>query len=156
MPLFSDKVSLAVFKRSISDNGSNVTLSGLMLKVLMELDGKRNLSDIQRALKTDLSELEDIVRALENLQLIERVNMPAPALDTDFFDFLAHQLHRALGPIAEVIIEEELQKFSDGPQEMALQNAAELVDLLARQIPRTEKRIQFQQTMVHKIRELSS
>jgi len=156
MPFFADDISFKVFKRSVSDNFSEITLSGPMLKVLIALDGKKNLGTIQHDLKTDVHELNKIIRNLESRKLIEKVTMSPPIVNTDFFVFLRNHLTRAMGPIAEFIMEEELQNFNVPPREMTLQSAAELVDLLARQILREEKRIAFQQTMVEKIKEFKS
>lgn len=156
MAFFSADNASAIFKRSVSDNSSRITLSGLMLKVLMELDGEKNLDAIHQALTIDIGELENIIERLESLQLIERVNLSPPPLQTEFFDFLKNHLTRAMGPIAELIIEEELQNCNERPGNMSLQSAAELVELLARQILRPEKRLEFQQTMVSRIKELSS
>ena len=88
------------------------------------------------------------------LRLIEPDETLAPILNAEFFDFLKMQLSLAIGPIAEFIIEDEIREFSEDPDRVPLQRAAELVEQLARQIHRKEKRLVFQQLMVKKIKAL--
>jgi len=76
-------------------------------------------------------------------------------LNKEFFNFLVAQLSFALGPLAEFLIEEEIREFGDDPAKIPRRRSAELVNLLARQIPRKEKRVAFQQAMVLKIKETS-
>ena len=75
-------------------------------------------------------------------------------IDKEFFDFLKVQLNLAVGPIAEFLIEDEIQELGGEPTKIPIHHAAELVDSLARQVRRKEKRILFQQAMIKKINEI--
>lgn len=76
-----------------------------------------------------------------------------PFLEKESFDFLKIQLAIAIGPIAEYIIKDELQKFGGDFARFPRDRIAELVDLLSRQIRRPEKKMAFERAMVKKIKE---
>jgi len=125
-----------------------------MLKVLVELDGRKNLAEVNQTLRMNPENLKKVVAQLRELQLIEQVETASPVLDSDFFDFLKNSLSMAMGPIAQFVVEDEIQKMTGGPDSLSVDHAAELVDLLSRQIHRNERRMEFQQKMVKKIREM--
>ncbi|GAI97457.1 unnamed protein product [marine sediment metagenome] len=61
-----------------------------------------------------------------------------------------------MGPIADVLIEEAVTDLDHSKGEFPRHRAAELVNLLASEIRREEKRIVFQQNMVKKIKEIGA
>ena len=156
MPFFPGDISLLIFKRSIRDNIDRVSMDADMLKVLLELDGKKDLSAVGRLLQMEADTLETAIRRLADLRLIEQDETSAPILNAEFFGFLKQQLSLAIGPIAEYIIEDEVREFSDDPNRVPRQHAAELVEQLARQIHRNEKRLLFQQAMIKRIKAIHS
>ena len=151
---FSDPMTAQVFKRSIRDDRGEFSLNSQMLEVLLELDGKKDLAAVNQALGMNLETLKDIIRKLDRLQLVEKVKTSLPVLNAEFINFLKQKLSLAMGPIAEVIIEDEMQEFRNKTKQLPVQRAAELVDLLSRQIHRNDKRVAFQQVMVKKINEI--
>lgn len=82
--------------------------------------------------------------------------MTTDRLDNDFIEFLTATLSLAIGPIATVIVEEEMQEFSSGTSGIQYDQAAEFVDFISRQIRREDKRVAFQHTMVKKIKALDT
>ncbi len=153
MTPFSGDISALVFKGSVKGDLDKFSLDNQMLQVLMEFDGKKNLASVSRSVNMNLDTLREVLARLQNFQLIEKVETTVPVLNDEFLDFLQNQLALALGPIAEILIEDELLEFGNNPQEVPFYRAAELVNLLARQIPRQEKKNAFQQVMAKKIKE---
>jgi len=153
MDLFSGDLSVLVFRGSVKGDLAEFSLDSQMLKVLLELNGKKNLASVSRAIPMDIGTLRKVITRLNDLQLVEQVEIAIPLLNRDFFDYLTVHLSMALGPIAEFLIEDEIQEFCDDPKKVPIHRAAELVNLLARQVPRKEKRVAFQQAMVQKIKE---
>lgn len=153
MDIFSGNFSALVFKGLVKGNLDEFSIDTQMLKVLMQLDGKKNLASVSRAINMDMKMLREVLTRLYSANLIEKVEKFIPMLNKEFFNFLAVQLSLALGPIAEFLIEEEIHEFGDDPAKVPKRRAAELVNLLARQIPRKEKRVAFQQAMILKIKE---
>jgi hypothetical protein len=74
-------------------------------------------------------------------------------LDKDFFDYLVVHLSLAVGPIAQVLIEEEVAGLGYSLAQFPGHRVAELVDNLAREIRRKEKKDVFLKSMAVKIRE---
>ena len=152
---FSGDISAMVLKASIKGNLGEYSLDTHMLKVLMELDGRKNLATVARALNINMATLRKLLMSLDKLSLLEQVESATPMLDNAFYDVLRTQLSVAMGPIAEILIEDEVQDMGLEINRVPQYRAAELVDALARQIPREEKRVAFQQAMVKKLREIS-
>ena len=153
MGAFPGDISALVFKGSVKSDLGSYSLDGEMLKVLIELDGKRDLVSVTQSLKIDLKTLKQVIVKLIKLRLIERVEKAIPMLDEEFFEFLKTNLSLSIGPIAEFLLEDELRKFGKDPKKIPFHHGVDLVDLLARQIPREEKRVAFQKAMLKKIKE---
>lgn len=147
-------ISALVFKRSIRGDLGKFSLDSQMLKVLMELDGDKSLNTVSRTINMDMETLREVIIRLNHINLIEKVEKKSFALNKAFFDFLTAQLSLALGPIAEFLIEDEIRELGYDPTNFPFQRTAELVNILARQIPRDEKRLVFQQVMVEKIKKI--
>jgi hypothetical protein len=94
-----------------------------------------------------------VVSKLVDLRLIEAGEGSLSVLDAEFLDHLEGRLALAVGPIAEVLIEDAAEDLGYTPERFPTHRAAELVDLLARQIRREEKMTEFKQEMVNMIRE---
>jgi hypothetical protein len=95
---------------------------------------------------------EIIAKFLQN-GLVEKVDKETVTLDKDFFDYLVGQLSLAVGPIAQVLIEDEIHKLGHETSRFPGQRVAELVHNLAREIRRKEKKDVFLKMMATKIRE---
>lgn len=154
MSLFSGNISNLVFKGSVKGDIDEVSLDSRMLKVLMDLDGQKNLAAVSQSVNMTMETLKEVIAKLYHIQLVEKVEAAVPLLNDDFFNFLKSQLSLAIGPIAEFLIEDEIYDLGDTPGQFPFHRAAELVNLLARQIPRQENRVSFQQAMAKKIKEL--
>ena len=86
-----------------------------------------------------------------NLSLIEATNARINMLDQDFFDTLKKALRLAVGPMADVIIEDALLDMEVTSSNFPVHMAAGLIYNLAEEIPRENQRTEFQKTMVNKI-----
>ncbi len=147
MDLTGDMSNL-VLKRVVNSNLGEVSLDSSMLNTMMQIDGVKTLEDISRQLKIDITALKEVIIRLEKLNLVEADTTTIPTLDEAFFNSLSDRLAVAMGPMAEILIEDEIQAMGIDKDEIPAHRGAELVDVLAREIPRDEKRIQFQQTML--------
>ncbi|MBU0987120.1 MAG: hypothetical protein KKH68_07690 [Proteobacteria bacterium] len=153
MDTLAGDISDLVFKRSVKGDLDEFSLDSQMLKILMELDGKKNLASVSRSVNMNMTALKEVLARLNKIQLIEVVEKAVPMLNENFFDFLKNQLSLALGPIAEFLIEDGLHELGTNPDKVPVHRAAELVNLLARQIPRKDRKVTFQQAMAQKIKE---
>ncbi len=153
MDLSSGEISTLLFKRSLRDDLGDFTLDPIMLTVFMELDGKTNLGVIAKKAGLNMSSMRDVVSKLLRLKLIEKVENKARFLDNDFVDYLSAQFSIAVGPIARVLIEDEVHDLGFQLSKFPAPKVAELVDRLTRDIRREEKKAIFKRNMINKIRE---
>ena len=153
MDISSGNILALVFRRVVREDIGEFSLDSNMLRVLMELDGKQNLSEIAKKINVDMSEIRKVMSKLLQLKLVKPVQVTVSMLDEDFFEYLQAQLSLALGPIAEVLIEDALNDLGHQRTRFPSSRAAELVDFVAREIQREEKMGQFKQDMVNKIKE---
>ena len=154
MAELSGDISYWVLKGAVNINIGEFSLDSDMLQVLMRLDGKKDLATIARSLNLSHGNLRAVVRKLIELKLVERVAGAGSYLDAEFLEPLRLELSKAMGPIAEVVMEDEMAEFEGGPERIPVQQAAELVSRLAEQIPRNEKRVEFQQAMIGHLKRL--
>lgn len=153
MDVTSGDLSALVFRRVSARSLGEVSLDGRMLSVLMEVDGRQSAGAIAQKLGMDLGALRPVVNGLLEQRLIEADEKALAVLDVAFLARLKNRLALALGPIAEVLVEDAAEDLGYPPERFPTHRAAELVDLLARQIPREDKRTAFKQEMVDLIRE---
>lgn len=156
MNALAGDISKLVLKRTVRADLGEVSLDSEMLQVLMELDGAKNLGQVSRTLNMSLKQLRFVLNKLVKLNLCETARDAIPALDREFFNYLSAELSRAMGPIADVVIEDEISDMGEDLARFPAHRAAELVDMLARQILREERKVAFQQAMVKKLRDIKT
>ena len=130
------------------------SMDSKMLKTLLELDGKKTLEEVALSLGYTVKELSGVVSRLFELGIIEPVPDKPSMITHGFFSCVRRQLTLAIGPIADVLIEEALIDLNCSVSDFPETLAAELVYMLAKQIQREDKRIVFQQNMLEKLKEL--
>jgi hypothetical protein len=153
MDISSGDISALVFRRVVRDDLGEFSLDGQMFSILMELDGRRNLGAIARKTGMDMGRLRGVISRLLEHNLIEPVEEAISVLDNDFFEYLSSELSLALGPIADVLIDDAISDLGLTRDRFPSHRAAELIDLLARQIQREQKMTAFTQSMINKIKE---
>jgi hypothetical protein len=153
MDIASGDISGLVFRPVVRDDLGNFSLDGHMLSLLMALDGKKNLGTISQKTGLSMAAIREIAGKLMDLKLIEPIASAAAWVDRDFIDYLVGELSIALGPLAEVLVEDGVEDLGCTLRTLSTQRAAELVNLLAQEIQREEKRAEFKQRMVKKIKE---
>ena len=155
MILSSGDISSMIFKPSVREDLGSFSLDRQSLVVLMELDGKTTLGTLAQKTGLNLGTLREVVSSLLQLGLVEKVEKDFAPVDRDFLGYLAQQLSLAIGPIAQVLIEDELYNFGYDPDQFPAHRAKELIDKLADEIRRDEKRSDFVESMTKKIQQKS-
>ncbi|RKY52212.1 MAG: hypothetical protein DRP93_08540 [Candidatus Neomarinimicrobiota bacterium] len=153
MDILPDELPAMVFKRVIRGDLSLFALDGQMLSALMEFDGKKTLANVAQKVGLNTTTMKEIASKLLTLKLIDPVETAFSILDNDFFDYLNYQLSLIMGPISEILIEDAVEDLGHNLSQFPNYRAAELVDLLARQIRIKEKRTEFKHNMINKINE---
>ena len=153
MDFLSGNISSMVFKQVVTGGTDDITLDSSLLNVFLELDGKKNLGIIAQKTGLNMGDIRDIVSRLLQLKLVEPAAEAILMADDDFFNFLNTQLSLAVGPVAEVLIEDEIANMDHDSSKFPVFMAAELVEILAMAIKREEKKSAFKLSMVNKLKE---
>jgi len=153
MDFASSEMSSTVFKRIVRDDFDKFPLDRQMLAVFMELDGKAPLSRVAQRTGLNMSTIREIIAKLMQNGLAEKVDKEIVALDQDFIEYMVAHLALAVGPAARVLIEDEINYLGHELTRFPAHRVAELVDNLAREIRRSEKKDMFLKMMAVKIRE---
>ena len=119
----------------------------------MALNGKKTLGEIAQQANLNMATIREAVGKLLDLKLIDIIKSDVQVLDNDFISFLVSEMSIAIGPLGEVIVEDGLEDLRYNKTNFPTHRAAELINLLAQEIQRDEKRTEFKQSMVRKIRE---
>ena len=153
MEMPSGGVAGLVFKQAIRGDLGKLSLDGQMLSVLMSFDGKKKLGQVAQNVGLDIETIKPIVARLIKYKLIERIEVTANAVDQDFMVYLISQLSVAIGPLGGIVVEDGLEDLGYTKTNFPAHRTAELINLLSQEIQREDKRIQFKQVMLKKIKE---
>ena len=153
MDFSSSELSSMVFKRVVRQDIGEIPLDHQMLSVFMEMDGKAPLGTVAQKTGLNMSSMREIIAKLMQNRLVEKVGQEIVMLDKDFFEYLMAHLSLAIGPIAQVLIEDEVENLGYELSRFPGHCVAELIDNLAQEIRREAKKNVFLKIMATKIRE---
>jgi hypothetical protein len=140
-----------VFEVCLRDN-KIYSVSGLGLRILMHADGKRNVLELDKIAGIEMNLLEQTVLELLEQKLIRPVNNNAGSLiDSDFINFLTDRMSIIVGPIAQVIVEDAINDIGKG-KEIPFSRAAEVAELLSKQISDDSQKVEFIKSVMTKIK----
>jgi DNA-binding transcriptional ArsR family regulator len=151
MDLSSGDISSMIFRRTAAKNLGNFSLNRQTLNVYMGLNGKATLGEVAENSGINMSTMRQLISTLLDLGLIERVQKDVVMLDGDFYRYLISQLSLATGPIASVLIEDEVHDLGYEVDRFPGYRAIELIDRLAAQIRREDKKSIFIKNLANKI-----
>ena len=150
----SNDASSNIFKSCIVPEMGEVPVNGQMLIVLMQVDGKSNVEMIAKRVGMPTEIVIQILTTLSSRNLVEAVEKNIDALGDDFFSYLTSQLSVVAGPISQLLVEDARREIDQESVGIPKKRAAELIDLLARQIPEENQRLLFIQSMMQKLKEI--
>jgi len=152
MVLSSGDITSKIYRRKVRDDLGNFSLDRQTLLMLMELDGKASLGTLAAKSGLSMGSIRELISKLLKLGLIEMVEKEIIPVDSDFFRKLLDELALAIGPIASVLIEDEVQDLGHDVKTFPSYLVTELVDRLAGEIRREEKKAIFIKNLVNLIR----
>lgn len=155
MALSPEEFASLVFTQAVQSNIGELALDGPMLSVLMQFDGKKTLEQVASQLDMTLAAIRPVVIKLAESKLIRRGHTAQAInlVDQEFIAYLISQMSLALGPLGRIVVEDGLEILGYTGYTLPIRQAAELVNLLSREIPRQEKQLKFKQSLLQKIRE---
>lgn len=149
----ADDICKQIFRQRVGDHVESVSMDPVLLQVFLECDGRRTIAEIAGKIGREPESLQDPVHRLVELGLIHAARVGLSWVDRDFFQTLNLALSKSIGPIAPVLVDEEVEAMGHRRDRFPVDLAADLVDTLAREIQPRNKRNEFQVEMVRLIRD---
>ncbi|MBI5843980.1 MAG: hypothetical protein HZB23_04835 [Deltaproteobacteria bacterium] len=149
----SGDFSRMIFKRVMTGGLGEYSLDGQMIGVLVELDGSKNVGTIAEKTGISLEAMRRIIAKLLQLKIVLPVKKQVKVIEADFLEALEKELALAIGPIAEVVIEDAIADLGHSLDNFPADQAAELIDYISQEIQRDDRRNTFRQNMVNRIRQ---
>jgi DNA-binding transcriptional regulator YhcF (GntR family) len=148
MDLTAKTAAELTFRKKIPRDLQTVSLDADMIRLLLVIDEHKSLYQIAAEAEMDSATFKKALRRLLEQGLIETVQKRVPLLGKLFLDTVHLNLSRAIGPMAQIVLEETLAEMNLNPNGIALDQAAELVTHLALEISDEGSRTQFQKAII--------
>jgi hypothetical protein len=142
-----------VFIQAIPNELSQFNCTSHMLMVLIHLDGRLNLTAVAKKAGLPIKDAVNAAAQLSAINIIETTSNGSGHLNADFVNYMKNQLSMVVGPIAEILIEDAAKDLGHTIEAFPAFQAADLVEILAKDINQKDKRITFKQNMVARIKQ---
>lgn len=152
----SGDISKLVFKRTSGKSSDNISINTRTLEVLLEIDGKQNLSAIAKKTGLGIREIRSVISNLLKLKLIAPSTNGVKVLSNGFHQKITAELALAVGPIAEVLVEDALTDLGLRQGHVPLAKAAQLIEFVSRDIQREDKKSVFIKNMIAIVKKYQS
>ena len=136
------------YRKVIRKDNDALSLDADMIRLLIAIDENKNLYQIAEEVDMGSMAFKKALSKLLNQGLIEPVQKDIPVLDQSFIETLRINLSRAIGPMAEILIEDIAEEMEVDPAAIPVSQAAELIAHLSLEIPDEENRMQFKKAML--------
>ncbi len=145
-----------VFKLSSKRAPDEVRLKHDSWSVLSQIDGKKTVGDISDELKMGDYDTARNLYHLFSSGLIEVASTPQrkarKIVDGGFFDLVEKELAEIIGPVAPVILDEEIRDLGEERSSFPVEKVSQLVEKVSGEIADDTQRIAFQKTTLSALR----
>jgi hypothetical protein len=138
----------AYYRKVIRKDNDAVSLDADMIRLLIAIDENKNLYQIAEEVDMGTAAFKKALSNLLNQGLIEPVQKDIPVLDQAFIETLRINLSRAIGPMAEILIEDMAEEMELDSSTIPVNQAAELIAHLSLEVPDEDNRMQFKKSML--------
>ncbi|MFO7709298.1 MAG: hypothetical protein R6V84_14100 [Desulfobacterales bacterium] len=136
------------YRKRIRKDLQPVSLNADMIRLLLVIDESKSLYQISAEAEMDAATFKRTLAGLLAQGLIEPVQREVPPLDRSFLDAMRSSLTRVVGPMSEILMEEVLGEMGLDAARIPLEQAAEIINRIALEIPEDAGRIQFKKSMI--------
>ncbi|MGD2272268.1 MAG: hypothetical protein PVI06_17845 [Desulfobacterales bacterium] len=140
------------FRKVNRMDGEEINLDADMIRLLIAIDENKDIAQIANEVGMDVAALNTALSKLIKLRLIESVEKEVPFLGEKFLEALKVNLSKAIGPMAELLIEDVAADMNFPLTKIPKHQAAELISDLAVEIPDEDSRVQFEKAMIELIK----
>jgi hypothetical protein len=136
------------YRKIIRKDNEEVSLDADMIRLLIAIDETKSLFQLAEEVGMGNSAFKKTLSRLLDQGLIEPIRKDVPVLNETFMESLKISLSRAIGPIAEILIEDAAEDMQLTVSMIPVHQAAELITHLSLEIPDENTRIQFKKSMI--------
>jgi len=136
------------YRKVIRSDNEKVSLDADMIRLLIAIDESKSLNQIADEVDLDNTSFRQALSKLLEQGLIEPVRNGIPLLDESFLESLRINLSKAIGPMAEILIADVMEQMDLDSAGIPVNQAAELITQLSREVPEGDSQIQFKKSML--------
>lgn len=136
------------YRKVIRADNDELSLDADMIRLLIAIDESKSLYQIADEVDLDSTTFKQTLSKLLSQGLIEPVPKDIPLLDSSFLESLRINLSKAIGPMAEILIEDVAEEMGLDPSKIPINQAAELITHLSLEVPDEKNQILFKKSMI--------
>jgi hypothetical protein len=136
------------YRKRIRRDLQSVSLNADMIRLLLVIDERKSIYQISAEAEMDAATLKRTLGRLLEQGLIEPIQRDSLPLDHTFLHAMRLNLSRVIGPMAEILIDDVIAEMGLNPSHIPADQAAEIINRLALEIPDEPSQIQFKKSMV--------
>ena len=148
MDFLSKTASSLFFRKVVRKDARNISLDADMIRLLLAIDEQKSLYQIAADVDMDAAAFKATLRRLLEQGLIESIRRQAPLLGRTFLQLLNLNLSRAIGPMAQIVIDDAMAEMRLDRAGIPADQGAELVNRIALEIPDEPSRARFKKSMI--------
>jgi hypothetical protein len=150
----ASKLENMCFKKTQPPANRKFSITSEMLMVLDKIDESKNILQLHSEVQFPFHQFREILLLLLNIGLIEPSgrNGNGQYLDRkSFLEPMKIHLTEAMGPVADFILAEVFSDMEINPNRIPVDQAAEVILNVSKEIMDSEMKTKFQKTMIKKI-----
>jgi DNA-binding transcriptional MocR family regulator len=136
------------FRKRLRTDLAAVCLDADMIRLLLAIDERKSLYQIAAEVDMDAATFKQNLKKLLEQGLIETIQKAAAMVDRRFLPSLRMNLARFIGPMADIVVEETLAELRLDAAALPVDQAAEIINRVALEIPDDDSRIGFKKSML--------
>lgn len=148
MDFTSKRAAAVFFRKRIRKDLQTVSLNADMIRLLLAIDERKSLYQIAAEVEMDAAAFKKNLNGLLEQGLIEAVPQTTAGVDPGFLTSVRIALARVIGPIAEFVVADSVAELKLDAASISLEQAAELINHIAFEIPDEGGRIVFKKAMI--------
>lgn len=155
MDFLSKSAASLYFRKRIRKDLEPVSLDADMIRLLLAIDERKSLYQIAAEVEMDAATFKTNLKNLLDQGLIETVQKAAALVDKSFLPSLRMNLARRIGPMAAIVVEDCVAELKLDADAIPVEQAAEIINRIALEIPDEEGRIGFKKAMISILNKLN-
>ncbi len=152
----TSNLAQVVFKVYSGNIAGEINLKPEAFRLLVQVDGVRTVAEIAQGIGVDQAAAASIAASLYKAGVLEIVSgvvaPPRATVNGVFFDHVTRELTLVIGPVASMLIEDEVSALGETRENFPRNRMAELVERVSGEIRDEQKRVNFQRVMLEAIR----